>query len=141
MFSMLMPGINVKSFLKTSIIMFIYIYATDFLIHGVWLSSAYMDTQSLWRTQDDMIQHMPWMLFGQFTVALFFTGLFVGGYKHGGMMEGVRFGILIGMFTTGGMFIQHAVTPIPFDIIMSWIGGAIIQTVFGGILASIIYKK
>jgi len=37
---------------------FIVIFASDWLIHGIWLKSDYQATQQLWRPEAEMQSHM-----------------------------------------------------------------------------------
>jgi len=121
--------------------MFVYIFATDFIIHGIFLKDAYAATQSLWRTESEMQSMMTWMFLGQAIIAKYFTILFIKGYEGTGLMEGVRFGLYIGFFAVGGYCIQFAVSPLPISIFVAWLGLGLLQSVFGGILLSAIYPK
>lgn len=66
-----------KTHILAVFITFVAVWLTDFLIHGVWLSSAYKATAHLWRPEAEMVAKMPWMLAGQFIVALGIATLYV----------------------------------------------------------------
>ena len=44
---------NCKSLIITILVAFVTVWATDFLIHAVWLSSTYGATKELWRPNRD----------------------------------------------------------------------------------------
>ena len=82
-----------------------------------------------------------WMLLGQILAAKFFTILFAKGYEGKGPMEGVRFGMLAGVFYVSHYFIQFAVTPLPRSLFLAWVTSGMIQMILCGIVASLVYKK
>ncbi len=131
-------GLNHKRLGLTFILVFITIWVTDFLVHAVWLSARYKETAPLWRPEGEMI---PAALFGgQFIVASLFSIIFAKGYEGKCWMEGVRFGILFGILMAGQTLIQFAVTPLPVDITLSWIGAGVAQSILCGLVASKAYK-
>lgn len=141
MINIFLKDVNFKSLLITMLAVFIYIFASDFIIHGLLLKSSYHATSELWRSESEMQSFMPWMLFGQLLIAKYFTLLFVKGYNGTGIMEGIRFGVLIGFFSVGAQCIQYAVMPMPLSLLFSWAGLGLIQAITGGVIASLIYKK
>ncbi|MCB0393367.1 MAG: hypothetical protein KDD25_02335, partial [Bdellovibrionales bacterium] len=120
MISSILNGINKKSMVIATIAVFIYIWISDFLIHGLLLSGIYKETAQLWRTEEDMQGHMLWMLIGQFLIAKFFTLVFIKGYNGGGVSEGLRFGLIAAPLLVAPNFITHAVMPIPANLIWMW---------------------
>jgi hypothetical protein len=65
---------NIKRLILAIIVAFVVLWATDFLIHGIWMMPDYRATQSLWRPEAEMGSYMGWMLGAQLlfviTVAL-----------------------------------------------------------------------
>ena len=53
---------NTKRLILAIVVAFVVLWVTDFLIHGVWMTSDYRATQQLWRTDAEMQSHMGWML-------------------------------------------------------------------------------
>ena len=53
---------NTKSLLITIAVAFVTVWATDFLIHGIWLSATYGATKELWRPESEMMAKMPFIL-------------------------------------------------------------------------------
>jgi len=56
---------NIPRLLIAIVAGFIVIFATDWLIHGIWLVPDYEATKALWRPESEMQAHMHWMLFAQ----------------------------------------------------------------------------
>ena len=66
---------NPKRLIIAIVIVFIAIFATDFLIHGVWLKSDYAASASLWRPESEMQKLMGWLRLGQLLAAVTATVL------------------------------------------------------------------
>lgn len=134
-------GINIKRLTIAVVAVFVYIFASDFVIHQLILGSKYQAIPSLWRTPEEMKNHFIWMFLGQLLIAKYFTFIFAKGYEGKGIAEGFRFGILAGLFTMGGVFIQYAVYPLPCEIFLAWCGLYLVQSVGAGIVAALVYKR
>lgn len=120
---------------------FVLLFITDFIIHGKCLEDLYLATQSLWRSEADMESMMPTMMLGQLLMAVFFSWIFVHGYKGKGVLEGVRYGLLMGGFQAGGQLVMYAVAPYPLELTVSWIVAAFAQSVLLGVALSLIWGK
>lgn len=140
MFGHCLEGVNKKSFALSVIVMLVFIWVTDFVIHGVLLKGLYEETASLWRTPDEMNAHMIWMLIGKILIAKYFVFIFVKGREGKGIAEGVRYGLLMALFAAGPCFIHYAVTPMPMNLLWAWVGGAVAQYMIGGAIIAKIYK-
>lgn len=133
--------VNTKRLILTVLAVFVYIFVSDFIIHGVLLGETYKETAHLWRPEEEMKNFMPWMMLAQLMIAKFFSMIFVKGYENRGIAEGVRFGFLMSGFGLAPILIQYAVSPIPGSLIGAWIALGLIQTIGAGIVASLTYKK
>ncbi|TAL37064.1 MAG: hypothetical protein EPN93_06460 [Spirochaetes bacterium] len=130
---------NVKKYLFASAAVFVAFQVLDFIFHGLIMSDIYKGLSGLWRP--DMMSYMWIFYLGGVVLALTFTYIFVKGYEGKGIMEGVRFGIVAGLFMyVVGMFGQYAMYPIPFSLALYWFLYGMVQFVIGGIIASLIYK-
>ncbi len=141
MFMGILKGVNLKRLTAAIVAVFVYIFISDMVIHAWLLAGAYAATASAWRSQEQMQAFFPWMLFGQFIIAKYFVILFAKGYEGKGIPEGVRFGALMGLFCIGGNFIQYSVYPISLTVVLSWCALGLLQSILGGVIASLIYKK
>lgn len=131
---------NFKQYAKLGIITFIVVFITDFIIHGMIMKSAYEATANLWRPELNMGTYFPFMLAGQFLIALFFAIIFTHGYKGKGIKEGVNYGLLMGGLMAGQNFVMHAVHPYPLSITVSWIVFGFVQAVICGVVLSKLVK-
>ena len=56
-------------------------------------------------------------------------------------MEGVRYGLIIGLFfLIPSAFGQYATYPIPFSLAVQWFVYGLIEFIIFGIIAAVIYK-
>lgn len=132
---------NMKKFIICVFAVFVTVLVTDFVIHQVLLKGMYAETASLWRPDTEIAGKMGYMFAGQFLVALFFAWIFIHGYKGTGIMEGVRFGLLMGGFELGHNMIMYAVAPYPCSVVCGWALAGFGQGVLVGVVASLTYKK
>lgn len=132
-------GINCKRAFFTTVAVFVTLFVTDFIIHGPILKSTYEQTPTLWRSDADM--KVVWIILSQIVIAKMFSLIFAKGYEGKGIAEGVRFGILAGLFSIAHSFVWYAVAPLPSNIFMAWCGLGMAQFILAGIVASFVYKK
>ncbi|MBP9674996.1 MAG: hypothetical protein KBD63_07865 [Bacteriovoracaceae bacterium] len=130
---------------KKFFIAFVSVWALTFLcewiLHGKILGQAYLETASLWRTEADMQSYFPFLTLAQALGAGVFCYIFKKGFENKGVMEGVRFGLVIGFFYSSMNLITYAVQPMPSSIVIMWTVGSFIESILAGILLSFIYKK
>ncbi len=130
---------NWKKALIAIIVIFIVHEVLNFLIHGLILGSIYQTMLETWRP--DMQNWMWIMNIGNLIFVFFFVFIFAKGYEGKGIIEGIRFGLIIaGLMTIPGMLAQFAVYNVTFILTIYWIIFNSIQMVINGIIASLIYK-
>jgi hypothetical protein len=113
--------VNPKRFVLALLVVFVGVWVTDFLIHGVALKGAYAATQSLWRPEAEMVGHMGWMILGQFVAALAFVLLWALGFADKGRLGcGVLYGLIMGLFSQATTLITYAVQPLPGCLALQW---------------------
>lgn len=130
---------NPKRFLLASIAVFVVFSALNMVIHGPILSASYEATMDIWRP--DMMDLM-WIMY--ITTALFsllFVFIFIKGYENKGLMEGLRYGLLIGLIMSVMGFNQYPIYPVPFMMALQWFIYGTIQITLCGMAASLVYKK
>jgi hypothetical protein len=130
---------NKKRLLISIVSVAVFIIISDFVIHGKMLEGLYRETASLWRPESEML--MGWMLLGQITIGVFFTIIFAKGYEGRGWKEGLRYGLLMGAFSVGPIFIQYSVSPIPCELALAWAATALVQSIISGIIVAATYKN
>ena len=132
---------NTKRLLPAIVVVFVGIFATDFLIHGVWLKSDYAATASLWRPEAEMQKFMGWLMLGQLLAAITATTLWARGFAEKGSRAcAAMFGLFMGLFMQANTLITYAVQPIPSGIAGKWFVAGAVQGVLLGLLMSVAYK-
>ncbi len=99
------------------------------------------EVKPLFRPQE-VLESTQWIrLFTELVWAFFFTFIFVKGYENKGIMEGIKFGIYIGLFYSFVWAYQTYWTyPFPYSLVFQWFIFGLIQCVILGVVAAIIYK-
>ncbi len=113
-----------------------------FLINGVLLADTYKSLAHVWRPEAEMEAKM-WIFFVTSFVAIFlFCFIFTKGYENKGILEGVRYGALVGlMMTVPQAYDDYVVYPIPYSLALSWFLTGITYWIVLGALLSLIYKR
>ena len=132
---------NTKSLLITIVVAFVTVWATDFLIHGVWLSATYGATKELWRPEAEMMAKMPFMLLGQFLVGAAFSMIFAACVAEKRCLSGtLKFSACIGVMVAAGQIIMYAVQPYPGMLVVKWCVAYIAQTLVLGFVVHKVYR-
>jgi hypothetical protein len=132
---------NLRSLVITVLVAFVTVWATDFLIHGVLLAADYKATAPLWRTEAEMMSHMPWMLLAQFFAAAAFTMIFAACVAEKRSLScTTKYSASMGIFSGAGQLTMYVVQPIPGSLIARWVLAAIVQAVVLGFIIHKVYK-
>ena len=112
-----------------------------FLINGVLLAPSYAAQAAVWRPEAEM-NSLMWIFFLTSFVAIFlFCYIFTKNYENKGLMEGLRYGGLMGLLITVPMaFDAHAVYPLPITLSIKWFVTGMAYWIALGALVSLIYK-
>jgi hypothetical protein len=121
---------------------FIAVFVTfeilELIVYGLILGSTF-NSLTVWRS--DMSSKM-WiihlvMLIGSF----FFAFVFSKGYENKGIMEGVRYGLYIGIWMSVGMaYGTYAMIAIPYSLALQWFIYGVIEYVIGGIVLALVFR-
>jgi hypothetical protein len=130
---------NIKRFLAGGLAIFAVFQICDFIIHNLILMEVYASMTNVWRPE--MMSYMWIMFLCSFVFSYLMMFVFVKGYEDRGLLEGVRFGIIIGLMTNiTGAFYQYAVYPLPFSLVLQWAGYGLIEFILAGLAAAAIYR-
>jgi len=124
-------------------ITFVVIYIVggilNYLIHGVLLMSTYEALAQLWRPDMDRLMWLQFVT--PLFTCFFFVYIFARGYEGRGIMEGVRFGLIIWAFMSIPFaYGQYMAYPLPYGLIWDWLIADLVTFLVFGILAAVIYK-
>ena len=132
---------NPKRLVLAIVAVFVGVWITDFLIHGLWLKNDYAATASLWRPEAEMTAHMGWLMLGQFLATVAFVVLYAKGVaREAQPFCAVMYGLFMGLFMQANTLITYAVQPMPADIARKWFIAGIAQGVLLGLLVYFAYK-
>ncbi len=130
---------NWKRFLSAVLVIFVVAQALSYLIDQVILMRDYEKLKDLWRP--DLMSKVWVMYLVGLLVAFMFTYIFIKGREGKGIQEGVRFGIIVWLFTTVPFSLNLWILfPLPFVLAVKWILYGLFTDLIGGILAAVIYK-
>jgi len=108
---------------------------------GVLLQGAYQATAEVWRPEADMNSKMPLMWATGLLISFLFVFIYTKGYEGKGIMEGVRYGLWIGLLMSIPMAFNSFVTlPVPMSLAIQWAVYGMIQYIVMGIVTAAIYK-
>jgi len=133
--------VNPKSLVIAIVVAFVTVWATDFFIHGLWLSGTYKATASLWRPEGEMMAKMPLMFLCQFLVAAAFTTIFAACVAEKRCMScTMKYSASMGVFSAAGQFMMYVVQPLPLGLALKWVLAAIVQALVLGFVVHKVYK-
>lgn len=130
-----------KTFWIGLIVVFIVMQGLGYVIHEVLMGDTYEKLASIFRPEAEMMD-MMWMMMVSGAVMMFmFCYIFTRGYEGKGIMEGVRFGFLIGLLMAGPMAIDpHVIYPVPADVATIWLISSVMSLIIAGAVFASIYK-
>lgn len=132
---------NPKRLILAIVAVFVGVFVTDFLIHGVWLQSTYKETMNLWRSETEMRAHMGWLMLGQFLVAATFVVLWAKGFAATACIRcACLYGMFMGLFSQAATLVTYAVQPLPGSLAVKWFIAGVAQGVLMGVLVFFVYK-
>jgi hypothetical protein len=136
---MTVSAMNLKRYVAASLAVYAVSLALGFLIHGVILAPTYQSIKGIWRTDMTSKMWIEWM--DGFLISFLFTYIFTKGYEGKGIMEGVRFGLIVGLLLSIPMaYGTYMIIPIPYYLALEWfLYGTAQSMVLGGVAAAV-YK-
>ncbi len=131
---------SVKRFVMASIAVFITFQVLDFLIHSIILMPTYNELKHIWRP--DMMSKMWIMHVASLLLSFLFVYIFIKGYENKGLMEGVRFGVTIGILMNVVVILnQYVVYPVPFSLAAQWMAYGMAEFIVCGAITALVYNE
>jgi hypothetical protein len=133
---------NFKKWLLASIVIWVLCFILDWIIHGGILMGYYTATAEHWLAESEMGARMWAMILGQLLFALLFCAIYTKGIREGGLAEGIRYGLWIGILLNLPVyFTRWSVEALPGAyLFLSSLFGFIATVILGGILG-VVYGK
>lgn len=130
-----------KSFWLAFIVIYVVMQALSILVHDVLLEQHYALLSGVFRPEPEM-EEMMWLMYVSSAIYLYlFCRIFVMGYQGKGIAEGVRFGLLLGLFFSIPASIDsYVIYPITPAIAAIWFMTGVISFVIAGAIFAAIYR-
>jgi len=124
------------------VVLFVLINIANYVIHQVLLGADYASQDKLWRTGPEIADKM-WIFQVIFLVqAYFLSFLFSRGYEGTGWVEGLRYGVIMGIFLKiPEAYSQFVVLPISYSLALKTFAYGMIEMVILGCVLGFIYQK
>ena len=130
---------NWKSFSICFIVIYILGGILNYIVHGVMLMGTYESLAGIWRADMDRLMWVQWVTPIFYT--FFFIYIFAKGREGKGVLEGLRYGLIIWAFMSiPSIYGQYMVYPLPYSLILQWVLYDLIILVILGITVSLLYK-
>ena len=129
-----------KRFILAFIAAYIFLFVWGWLVNGVLLKDIYAETPNLWRSQSEMASLFHWIIIGQALIVFSFVMIYAIGFAGGGVIAGIRLGLLLEIAAIGMRLGFYAVQPIPGRLILYGSIGGLIEMVIVGAMVGAIYK-
>jgi hypothetical protein len=129
-----------KRFIIAFIAAYIFLFVWGWLLNGVLLKDIYAQTSNLWRMQTEMLSFFHWILIGQALIVFAFVMIYLTGFAGGGVVAGIRLGILLEIAVIGMRMGVYAVQPFPGKLLIYASIGGLIEMIITGAIVGAIYK-
>jgi hypothetical protein len=129
-----------KRFILAFVAAYIFLFFWGWLVNGVFLKDVYAETPNLWRTQSEMMSLFHWIIIGQALIVFSFVMIYASGFAGGGVIAGIRLGVLLEIAAIGMRLGFYAVQPIPGKLILYGSVGGLIEMIIVGAMVGAIYK-
>jgi hypothetical protein len=130
-----------KSFWIGFVVVWVLGQVISFLVHGMWLADTYLAMGDVFRPEAELNSMMWMMMVGSVLYMFLFCYIFTRGYEGKGIGEGVRYGLLMGLFLSIPSAVdQFVVYPLTANLAVIWfVTGVIAFMILGAVFAAI-YK-
>jgi len=129
-----------KRFILAFLAAYIFLFVWGWLVNGVLLKDIYAESAHLWRSETEMRSLFHWIIIGQALVVFSFVMIYASGFAGGGVIAGIRLGLLLEIAAIGMRLGFYAVQPIPGKLIFFGSIGGVIEMIIVGAMVGGIYK-
>src|SRR6266576_7119460 len=129
-----------KRFVLAFIAAYIFMFFWGWLLNGVLLKEIYAQTPNLRRSQSEMMSLFHWIIIGQALLIFAFVAIYASGFAGGGVIAGVRLGVLLEIAAIGMRLAIYAFQPFPAKLIIYGSISGLIEMIIVGAIVGAIYK-
>ena len=131
---------NIPRLFFAIVAVFIVMFASDALIHGMWLKPDYDAAKAIFRPEAEMGSYLPCLIFAQIVCATSFVVVWAMGFAGRSVGTGVVYALLMGVFQQTWVIVNYAVFPISGDLAVKWYFSGLVQAVLIGITTALVYR-
>jgi hypothetical protein len=131
-----------KKFIIAWAVIFVVWFMGSFVVHGILLSSDYMELTGLFRAEGDQQKYFPLMILAH----VIYSGAFIWIYTRGAegkpwLAQGVRFGVAVALLTVVPTYmIYFVIQPMPGGVVLKQIVYDGVLTVILGVIVAWLYR-
>ena len=129
-----------KRFIAAFVAAYVFIFLWGWLLNGVLLKDFYAQTPNLWRPQSETMSLFHWIIIGQALIVFAFVMIYASGFAGGGVIAGIRLGLLLEIAAIGMRLAIYAVQPFPGKLIVYGSVSGLIEMIIVGAIVGAIYK-
>src|SRR5499427_8605763 len=129
-----------KRFFLAFIAAYVFLFLWGWLLNGVLLKDVYAETPNLWRPQSEMMSLFHWIIIGRALIVFAFVMIYASGFAGGGVIAGIRLGLLLEIAAIGMRLGFYAVQPIPGKLILYGSIDGLVEMIIVGAMVGAIYK-
>lgn len=133
---------NWTRFAIACVAVYVFYHLFGWIYHQNLMMDAYSALTGIaFRPEEEMMSRM-WVMFLTSAVwSVLFCYIFVRGHEGKGLLEGVRYGLIIGLFM-GLPFAYESwvLYPLPLSMAHSWFISGLVFSVISGVIVAAIYK-
>ena len=130
-----------KTFWIGFVVVYIVMQVIGFVVHGVLMNDTYEALAAVFRPKEQMDSMMWIMMISAAVVVFVFCYVFTQGREGTGVMEGVRYGTLMGVFLGLPTSIDaYVIYPITQELAAVWFITTVVSMMIAGAVFSVIYK-
>jgi len=133
---------NWTRFALACVAVYVFYQAFGLVVHQYLMMDTYAPLQGVaFRTEAEMEGRMGLMFLTSAVWSILFCYIFVRGYEGKGILDGLRYGAIIGVFM-GLPFAYESwvLFPLPLGIAHAWFVSGLVFTIAAGVIVAAVYK-
>ncbi len=132
---------NNKTFWIGWVVIYVLMQVIGYLVHEVMMGDTYEALAAIFRPEEQM-KDMMWIMMVSGAILLFvFCYIFTQGREGTGVMEGVRYGTLMGLFLALPTSVDaYVIYPITSEVAVVWFISGVVSLMIAGAVFAAIYK-
>lgn len=132
---------NVKRFMLACVAVYVVYHVMSFAVNAWLLGDTYQALSNVWRPEAEMVAKMWIMFFTSAVWTVLFCYIFTRGYEGKGAMEGLRYGLLIGLLCGIPVaYESYMVYPITLFLAHAWAVTSVVMGMVCGLVLALVYR-